>query len=193
MDIQKFDAFSRSLASGTPRRSVLKGMLGAALVAMTGSRAGSALAGASKTAICHSTGSTTNPWEYITVADAALPAHMGHGDGPFNSVNHCGACGNTCTDAPENGSPACVEGACGFTCNEGYEEIDGVCVALPYSCYWLYPDGSKWVPWPDAETYEACKQRDACSGCGSGTSGGGCYKWSTSSDFNAPVADFCEA
>lgn len=36
--------------------------------------------GADKTTICHRTNSDTNPYEQITVADSALPAHRGHGD-----------------------------------------------------------------------------------------------------------------
>lgn len=39
----------------------------------------SALA-AAKTEVCHATGSETNPYRLITVADAAYPAHVAHGD-----------------------------------------------------------------------------------------------------------------
>lgn len=35
---------------------------------------------ASKTTICHATGSSSNPFVEIEVADSALPAHQGHGD-----------------------------------------------------------------------------------------------------------------
>ena len=35
---------------------------------------------AAKTEVCHATGSETNPYELITVADAAYPAHVEHGD-----------------------------------------------------------------------------------------------------------------
>ncbi len=35
---------------------------------------------AQKTAVCHATGSEDNPYVLIDVADAALPAHVAHGD-----------------------------------------------------------------------------------------------------------------
>ena len=49
----------------------------------------------------------------------------------------------------------------------------------PRSCYWMTPDGSRWEPWPEAETKRRCFELDSCSG-GEGQSGGGCYKWARS-------------
>lgn len=45
-----------------------------------GGGGGSKPAPPGKTTICHHTGSSTNPWVEITVADESLPAHVAHGD-----------------------------------------------------------------------------------------------------------------
>lgn len=42
-------------------------------------------------------------------------------------VNHCGACGHTCS-IPPNGLPTCSAGQCGFTCKAGYHDLDGMAV-----------------------------------------------------------------
>lgn len=134
MESQAFDDLTRKLATGISRRSVLKGMFGTTAAILAGTRAGSTLAGASKTGVCHYTGSGTNPWQYIDIADAAVQTHLDHGDDLYElgtSVKHCGVCGNTCVDAPANGSPACIEGRCDFTCNAGYEpDGNGACVPI---------------------------------------------------------------
>lgn len=134
MESQAFDDLTRKLATGISRRSVLKGMFGTTAAILAGTRAGSTLAGASKTGVCHYTGSGTNPWQYIDIADAAVQTHLDHGDDLYElgtSIKHCGVCGNTCVDAPANGSPACIEGRCDFTCNAGYEpDGNGACVPI---------------------------------------------------------------
>ena len=54
-------------------------------------------------------------------------------------------------------------------------------------CYWMgFHDTSTWDAWcwaPTSEgsTFEACYQLDSCDG-GLGSSGGGCYKWASSSE-----------
>jgi hypothetical protein len=189
MDSSRFDAISRAMASGNSRRSILRGMIGASIAIVAGKHVASA-APAAKVNICHSTGSATNPWVQISVAEAAVGGHLGHGDGYLNSTDHCGACGNACS-APENATAYCGEAGCDYTCNDGYEAGDGGCVATEtWSCYWLTMDGTEWIDF--GYDYDTCKAVDSCSECGGGQSGGGCYKWSTSSDFDAPIVDFCD-
>jgi hypothetical protein len=58
--------------------------------------------------ICHSTGSTTNPWVYIVIDSAAIPAHQQHGDiFLVTSQAQCGTlgAGTPVTDIP-TGAPA---------------------------------------------------------------------------------------
>jgi len=118
MDAQQFDGIARILASGSSRRSVLRGLVGGALAAVGLNRASQAAD--EKVPVCHLTDAATNSWVLINISDAAYPTHLAHGDGDYNSTAHCGACGHACS-APANATATCSEGTCGFTCNEGYE------------------------------------------------------------------------
>lgn len=45
----------------------------------------------------------------------------------LESVNHCGACGQSCEDAPNTvASSPCVDGRCDFECEEGWADCDGL-------------------------------------------------------------------
>lgn len=145
MDSQKFDGITRALASGTSRRSVLRGMFGTAVggaLATIGVRAAGAQP--SKVGICHQTGSASNPYEYIEVSEHAVPAHAAHGDATYvdltSDVNNCGWCGNVCA-----AGEACVDGACvvtcladGEICTTGTECCGGACTngvcGIPPAC-----------------------------------------------------------
>jgi hypothetical protein len=63
-----------------------------------------------KTTICHSTGSATNPFVQITIANPAVQAHAKHHDGDDIIPAPSGGCS---TSGPAANSPAAVGGAAG--------------------------------------------------------------------------------
>lgn len=77
MDANTFDRFTRSLSSGTSRRSVLRGLFGGAAAIAGVSRA--AGAPAAKVDICHYD-RDTGTFDIINVSGNALQAHLNHGD-----------------------------------------------------------------------------------------------------------------
>ncbi len=134
MDGKNFDDLTRKLATGTSRRNVLRGLLGGA-AALGGLKASGTLAARQeKTTICHATGSDSNPWVKVNVADPSLlPAHYSHGDFIIgdgccrNQDCHCenqcetGVCTLTVVGAGEIGSGvcSCVAVADETPCNDG--------------------------------------------------------------------------
>jgi hypothetical protein len=130
MDGQRFDSLARTLASGSSRRTLLRGMVGGALAAV-GLRAGGTAAQANKVDVCHYD-ADTDTYEHINVSANALPAHVAHGDRvasdctgnfelDFESCEcECTLDASACTGNFEldTGSCACV---CGITsCPTGY-------------------------------------------------------------------------
>jgi hypothetical protein len=59
-----------------PMQRTIAGVTGAAALLA----AGFVFAGTEKIAVCHFTGSEGNPFEVISIADRAFPAHEEHGD-----------------------------------------------------------------------------------------------------------------
>jgi len=131
MEGNRFDELARGFAKNASRRSVVKGLGASALAAAAGLVGRRAEAKSSKVNICHRTGAGT--YNYISVSENAVPAHLAHGDTMTNltDLNNCGACGNVCS-APENASASCNSGTCGFSCNDGYELNDAgdACVSI---------------------------------------------------------------
>jgi hypothetical protein len=101
MHTQRFDDLTRSLASGSSRRTLVRGMLGGA-VAVVGLRAGSTVAApADKITICHL--EDDGSYHAITISKHAFADHEAHGDlgGPF-------ACGSDPGYALDTESCTCV-------------------------------------------------------------------------------------
>ena len=111
MEPTRFDALTRRLATGTSRRSVLRGLV-AGLLAGIGLAKVAAADTSSKITLCHQTGSASNPWVLITVAQPAATTHLANGDTYPNSDGTCGDC------------QACAVGG-GTTCDN-----PGCCTAL---------------------------------------------------------------
>jgi hypothetical protein len=168
-----FDALSKSLAAGSSRRSLLRGLVGAATggaIAMAGRDA--LAAPPSKVGICHRDGQ--GRYRYQEVSWNAAPAHEAHGDAidpDFTSdANHCGGCGITCGD--------------GYTCQAS------VCVVAtpPGQCWWQTPSG-QYVPselgWGYPLSYAECQAFDGCHEGGGGIEA--CTKWTVNAndDFTA--------
>jgi len=93
VDAQKFDGIARTLATGSSRRSVLRGLAGGALAAVGLSRAAQAVP-MDKVDLCHYD-ADTDTYHSISVSGNALDAHLAHGDfldegtGCVPAVYHC--------------------------------------------------------------------------------------------------------
>jgi hypothetical protein len=203
MEGQRFDHVAKALAGGLTRRRVLRGAVGG-LVAAAGLRVGLARAGQAKKSVCHFTGSTSNPWEVIEVAEPGYEAHRAHGDKDF--VDCCSD--DTCLDFDTCGgggvegqcgcTPLTYEEACGDQCSGEVSDGCGgshtcscsVCEVITLeapACFWQenISGNSCWTldsPFLPVGSQEECQALDSCSPGGGGASGGGCYKWATSSD-----------
>jgi hypothetical protein len=110
MPTSSFDTLSRTLATGASRRSLLRGMVGAAVGGALAGRSAVA-APQSKVGICHQ--DDLGQYRYQEVNGNAVPAHEAHGDAiapDFSSdSNHCGGCGIACGDGYTCQDSACVE------------------------------------------------------------------------------------
>src|SRR6478609_10839241 len=129
MDPKRFDQISKSLATGTSRRTFVKGLSGGILggaLALAGRNRVDAKAG--KVGICHHTGSASNPIVQISVASNAVPAHLSHGDTILGTVADCSSCGDVCTSEDACFTPLCDGGSCGLA---AVEPVD--CVVSDWS------------------------------------------------------------
>jgi hypothetical protein len=91
MDGNSFDDWTRRLAAGRSRRSVLRGMV-AGSAAVVAARAGSSLAApGGKVSLCHLTGNGS--YQSISVSQNAVGAHLAHGDAVCTESEYCGEYG----------------------------------------------------------------------------------------------------
>jgi len=199
MESGRFDRFTKGLGEERSRRGMLK-LLGVATlgaVGVAGFRRGADAAPPPRVGVCHLTGNVNIPYAYIMVSPSTAAVLVGRGDTAnpdFSSdVNHCGGCGHDCLDVPYNAYPVCDEGICGYACNDGFHDdgngdcvSDSACQLYSFesaTCFWMetYSGSFCWVP-SGNDDFNSCMMLDSCAPGGGGQSGGGCYKWSTSSN-----------
>lgn len=125
---------------------------------------------AGKVAICHFASSESNSYEIITVSSNAFDAHKKHGD--FEYVD--------CCKDSECQSGTCDKGTCVAT-----NTCPVVNAPSGEACFWLDCFSGPGCCWnlngAFAATQADCQNLDSCNAGGGGASGGGCYKWATSS------------
>jgi hypothetical protein len=109
---------------------VLRGLIGGG-AALLAARAGTSLAAAEKIDVCHYTGSESNPWEQISVAEASWDAHNAHGDGRLGTDAHCGFCGDACLEGASCSDFACQGDSNGGDCPAGSEPGADGCASCP--------------------------------------------------------------
>lgn len=168
MDGNGFDNLVRQLGRGQSRRTVLRGFLGGGVVlAAAGTR--SALgAGPNKVSICHRTGNGS--FHLISVAPAAVDAHLAHGDDFLGSDAHCSACGDACGDGASCNGSACVPDE-PMGCAAG-SEPDGNGGCVPCATGSASADGTACVPCA-VDTYTDSPEQAVCSPCADGYSTNG--------------------
>jgi len=193
MDGRGFDELARRLATGTSRRSILRGMFtgGAALLA---TKAGSGLAAQpAKVTICHYPPGNRSNVQVLSVSPSAVAAHVAnHGDTVLGTVASCISCGDVCT-APDACTPASCDvngcntvsactgvetcggggtvGACGCTSDDPAVTCEGLCGPQVDNCNRPVDCGACCTP--DC-TNQTCGD-DGCGGsCGECAAGDVC-------------------
>lgn len=167
MDDRSFDVFTRRLATGTTRRSVLRGALAAGAAALF-ARSRAQAAPPAKVDICHYD-AEYDVYELISVSEKSWPAHESHGDFYF------GDCCNTDECLPPESEcqyAVCEDGSCTtYDVEDGTECSTGTCHDGVCGC----PDGTVLVG--DAcmlENGQACIRTDPNDNSTGNCAGGRC-------------------
>lgn len=127
MDGQQFDQFTKAFATGSSRRSILRGIGGGLLALVTGAVAEGKVDAARR---CKGSGGVCNPRKQRECCTGATCIK-----GKCCQNDHVCGTGATpyCADL-ENDPSNC--GGCGVACGAGQDCIDGVCrVQCPSSCF----------------------------------------------------------
>lgn len=176
MDTRKFDTLTKSLATGTSRRSVIGGLFGGAFGITGLSRA--AAGPAPKVDICHYD-ADNDVFFMINVSSNSLSGHLGHGD--FEPADL--ACDTDQQVAESGCSCECTDPVESCAAHMQFSDSGCSCVCHVYEteepqCYWMenYTGDSCWLPTSYDEAQ--CFALNSC-GEGGGQSGGGCYMWAT--------------
>jgi hypothetical protein len=155
MEAERFDSWTKGLATRANRRTVLRGITAATLGAL-GLRAQETAAQPQTVTICH-WDDESGIYQQLTIPEAALGGHGRHaGDvlnPDFTSDAHCGSCGNTCTGGATCGGGG-TPGVCGtaaacdpFLTRDGNGDCVnpcslGTCVTCASRLCGANPDGS---------------------------------------------------
>lgn len=174
MEEHRFDAMTRSLASGQNRRQILKGILGLGGAAV----ASVATLGRTKAARRGYSG-------------PAIPYNLCNCHGKTCGSNGCGGSCGPCEPPDECSVAACLDGQCSIysscSSNEtcyflGIDPIPRCCEYTEYQdkgCFLANPASDPLCYELDTFDYETCRYWDACNG-GFGYSGY-CLKWTHAS------------
>lgn len=137
MDEQQFDSLTRRLAGWRSRRSVLKGLAGAAALgtlAVTGTAETDARQCRVLGRNCRSNADCCTDYcdNDNNAYKCTCPPGLGDCDGDghtcetdLTTVSNCGACGNDCAaQAPPHTVASCAGGQCAFACAAGFGDCN---------------------------------------------------------------------
>lgn len=116
MDPKRFDDLSKGLATGTSRRSLVKGISGGVLggaLAMVGLGKASAKPPV-RVGVCHLTGNANKPVAYIEVSPSMANTLVSRGDSLLGSDTDCAYCGDVCESHDECFTSFCAGNSCEY-------------------------------------------------------------------------------